>query len=191
MSFNISGIAVSGNYIDRVKELENQLTSELLFEQEVLLETAIENWKEKGICDIVFLERGTIIFTPVESKLNVLDGLMASSVVFTISDASETYRFEKYIGGRLVRSFKIIEGKSVSSSGEKLPSEATAKSKADLIWSEISEVLGENFWGVPTNHRSYRYKFMTRKLKKKIKEETTYDPKPVSELKVKPWWKFW
>ena len=191
MSFNISGIAVSGNYIEKVKELEQKISCELVFEQEVLLETASENWKEKGICDICFLDSGTIIFLPVDSKLSLLDLGTENAVVFTISDAGQTYRFEKYINGKLVRSFKEKEGKKLNAHGERLNSEAISKTTPDFIWSEISEVLGQNFWAVPTDHRAYRYKFMTKKLKKKLEEESTYDPKPVVDLKVKPWWKLW
>lgn len=189
MSFNITGIAISGDYLRRVQELEPQLGCRLVFEQEVLLETAYENWKEKKICDICFFEGGTVIFLPSEWSLEPAK-LPGEVISFVIDDATRTYFYARYSEKELERRFRIKDGKRTGT-GEKSQEEANKKTTTDFIWSEVSRIIGQNFWSVPTDYRAYRYKMVTEKTKKNLDKQESYDPEPISKLPVKPWWKFW
>jgi hypothetical protein len=188
MGFNISGFAIDRNYIEEIDMLQGYLKCYLEFEQEVLFETAAENWKEKRTCDIFFSDKGTIVFTDMDTKLHFQGIEGQKTMAFYISDGSDNYAFTYFDGTEPIRTVREVEGKRTSR-GEKLAVEEKPKMK-DIIWDQLELIIGRNFWSIEPKERAYRYK-VSFKAKNPDEDPLKYDPKPIEDLEVKPWWKFW
>lgn len=101
MGFNIAGLIINEN-IGSEQELESLLNHKLEFVDEVSFEEATRSDREEFTIDVLQTDHGTLIIMEM-GQIYDLSKFEREVVQFIISDVSDTYYFEKYIDGKLVR----------------------------------------------------------------------------------------
>ncbi|MGQ1946043.1 hypothetical protein ACT3CD_02930 [Geofilum sp. OHC36d9] len=187
MGFNISGIAVAKNLQNDIEKIEKEIGFQLEFVEEINFETASSNWKEEGICDIYFGERGTIIFLNHELSIEEYSIMDLPTLTFAMSDVASTYMFHYYENGIFKRSKAESEGKEMRVEGESLDIEFTPIDMDGIIWHLIDETLGQKFMEIDLADKAFRYRLIKSadKLRKTENKENSIDLKPIgNRLKI-------
>lgn len=159
MGFNISGIVINRNFKDDFKVLTQHFGWNLEFEEEITFETASENWKEDGICDVFFTEKGTLLFASMERCIDPWSLPDRNVLSFALSETSMAFNLNYTENGTLKRQLMEHEGKIMTDEGEKLETEKTSSDTSELIWNQIEQVLGCRYWDIDFSAKAYRYVF--------------------------------
>lgn len=187
MGFNISGIAVAKNLQNDIEKIEKEIGFQLEFVEEINFETASSNWKEEGICDIYFGERGSIIFLNHELSIEEYSIMDLPTLTFAMSDVASTYMFHYYENGIFKRSKAESEGKEMRVEGESLDIEFTPIDMDGIIWHLIDETLGQKFMEIDLADKAFRYRLIKSadRLRKTENKENSIDLKPIgNRLKI-------
>jgi hypothetical protein len=172
MGFNLSGIVVNENFKDNLEELTNQFNWNLQFVEEINFETASENWKAEGICDIYFSEQGTLLFIDMDMCVEPWSINSGNTLTFALSETSMAFNLNYCVQQEIKRSIMEAEGERMTDEGERLPIERSAEDTSEIIWGQIGEVLGKTFWSIEPNEKAYRYKFIQKAEAKSFSSET-------------------
>lgn len=195
MGFNLSGIVVNKNYENNLKSLQAEFGWNLQFIEEIDFETASSNWKDEGICDIYFSEKGTLLFVSMDLCIDSWSIKDGNTLTFALSETSMAFNLNYCEGKTLKRSFMQVNDDRMTDEGEKLAIEQTEEDVSEIIWTQLGVVLGKQFWNIEPGEKAFRYHFVPA-AKPAIEEKpemlatikTTVNVAP--EIK-KPWWKFW
>lgn len=160
MGFNLSGIVLNRSYKDNINAINNQFNWNLEFEKEIDFETASENWKDEGICDIYFAEKGTLLFINMDMCVEAWHIENGNSLTFALSETSMAFNLNYCEGQNVKRSIMEVNGERMTDEGDKLQAENSAEDTSEIIWQQMGEVLGKTFWSIEPDEKAYRYKFI-------------------------------
>lgn len=115
MGFNIAGILTS-NQLDKKEKLETLLETKLQYTQDIDGETATLT-KNSAEFDVYTNNKGSIVFFEM-GEIYDFSNTKGECIQFMISDVSDTYYFEKYKDGQLVRKLIVSQGEIAEDEGE-------------------------------------------------------------------------
>ncbi len=120
MGFNIAGLIVNKKISDT--EIETLVESKIRFLNEVDYENAISGFRDENTIDVLQTETGTFLITEL-GQMYDLSGFSHDIIQFMISDVSDTYYFEKFANGQLVRKYITSQGEIAENIGDGFISE--------------------------------------------------------------------
>ncbi|MBY0537238.1 MAG: hypothetical protein K2P88_15410 [Chitinophagaceae bacterium] len=162
MGFNVSGIAINGNFQGREEQLWEALGFNVVFEKEIYFEEASSNWKDDVLCDVYFTERGTLIFLSMDRCIEGYSIPDQQCFTFALSETSMAFNFEYAEGSKVLRRFMEVNGEELSAEGTPLEVELNTSDSADKIWKQIEVVLGASFWSIDPAAKAYCYQFKAK-----------------------------
>jgi hypothetical protein len=162
MGMNLSGIVIEGNLKNQEELLSEILGIGLEFEKEINFETASSNFKEEGILDVYFGEKGTLIFADYEICAGEEYGFEKAKILtFSTSETSMAFYLAYSVNNRTLRNIMEFEGEKITDEGEKLDFEE-GQETSELIFDYISYVLGEDFWEIDDSEKVYRFAIVNK-----------------------------
>jgi|GEM_PF-992378 len=171
MSFNISGIVVSGNHQEHLQELEQNLGWSLEYVEDITFETASENWKKEGICDIYFSDNATLMMLNMDLCLLPMPINGLKTLVFALSETSEAFNLAYCEDEEVVRSIMQVEANVMSETGEPLAIEDSTGDVSKTIWKQLEAVLGKSFYSIQPEEKAKRFRLTEKPAKVPIKQE--------------------
>jgi hypothetical protein len=201
MGFNISGLAINKNYESEFNNLQKELGWNLEKQAEINFETASSNWKDDGICDAYFSEKGTLLFVSMDMCTDSWPLKNDSTLTFALSETSMAFNINYCENGIEKRSIMEVEEQRMKDTGEKLEVEEKSADTAEIIWNQMEVVIGKSFWSIDPGEKAVRYVFVKNDkitletAKPEIhKSETVIESKHDSSgvnTETKKWWQFW
>jgi hypothetical protein len=201
MGFNISGLAINKNYEKDFDQLQKELGWNLEKESEIDFETASSNWKDDGICDAYFTEKGTLLFISMDMCTESWPLKNDNSLTFALSETSMAFNINYCENGIEKRSIMEVEDNRMQDEGEKLEVEDSSEDTSEIIWNQIEVVIGKRFWDIEPDEKAIRYRFVDANV---VNTETSYIEKDTTEtvindnqetfavtIETKRWWEFW
>lgn len=152
MGFNIAGIIVNKKISDT--DIETLLKLKIKFLKEVDFEDATSSFKDENTVDILQTETGTLLITEL-GQMYDLDDSLHDSIQFMVSDISDTYYFEKFLKGQLVRKFITTQGETAEDVGEGHISEED--DLMEKVWEYIDTYLQNDFTNTMQDQTFKRY----------------------------------
>jgi len=152
MGFNIAGIIVNKKISDT--DIETLLKLKIKFLKEVDFEDATSSFKDENTVDILQTETGTLLITEL-GQMYDLDDSLHDSIQFMVSDISDTYYFEKFSKGQLVRKFITTQGETAEDVGEGHISEED--DLMEKVWEYIDTYLQNDFTNTMQDQTFKRY----------------------------------
>ena len=154
MGFNIAGLIVNKKIGET--ELESLLEQKIKFLKEVDFEDAAGSFREGNTIDILQTDTGTLLITEL-GQMYDLEKSLNETIQFMISDASDTYYFEKFSEGQPVRKFLTTEGETAENAGEGHISEED--DVIDTVWEYADNYLQNDFLNNMSDQKFRRYEF--------------------------------
>jgi hypothetical protein len=201
MGFNISGLAINKNYESEFNNLQKELGWNLEKQAEINFETASSNWKDDGICDAYFSEKGTLLFISMDMCTDSWPLKNDNTLTFALSETSMAFNINYCENGIEKRSIMEVEEQRMQDTGEKLEVEEKSTDTAEIIWNQMEVVIGKSFWSIEPGEKAVRYVFVKNDkitletAKPEIhKSETVIESKHDSSAaatETKKWWQFW
>jgi hypothetical protein len=130
------------------------LKLKIKFLKEVDFEDATSSFKDENTVDILQTETGTLLITEV-GQMYDLDDSLHDSIQFMVSDISDTYYFEKFSKGQLVRKFITTQGETAEDVGEGHISEED--DLMEKVWEYIDTHLQNDFTNTMQDQTFKRY----------------------------------
>lgn len=159
MGFNLSGIAINKSYENEFDNLQKQLGWNLEKQAEIDFETASSNWKDDGICDAYFCEKGTLLFISMDMCTESWPLKNDNTLTFALSETSMAFNINYCENGIEKRSIMEVNDERMQDEGEKLEIEDNSEDTSELIWNQIEVVIGKRFWDIEPNEKAIRYVF--------------------------------
>jgi hypothetical protein len=201
MGFNLSGLAINKNYINEFDNLQKELGWNLEKQSEINFETASSNWKDDGICDAYFSEKGTLLFISMDMCTESWPLKNDNSLTFALSETSMAFNINYCESGIEKRSIIEVEDNRMQDEGEKLEVEDSSEDTSEIIWNQIEVVIGKRFWDIEPDEKAVRYRFVNTnavKLETKNIENDTIETEINKNQEIftatnesKRWWEFW
>lgn len=202
MGFNLSGLAINKNYENELDNLQKELGWNLEKQSEIDFETASSNWKDDGICDAYFSERGTLLFISMDMCTEAWPLKKDNSLTFALSETSMAFNINYCENGIEKRSIMEVEEQRMQDAGEKLDVEERSADTSEIIWNQIEVVIGKSFWSIEPDEKAVRYVFVNNDQKKVetakpeiLKSETVVieskNDSSAAAIETKKWWQFW
>jgi hypothetical protein len=201
MGFNLSGLAINRNFEKDFDKLQEELGWNLERQSEINFETASSNWKDDGICDAYFSERGTLLFISMDRCAESWPLKNYNTLTFVLSEISMAFSVNYCAHGILKRSIMEVEGERLQDEGERLEVEDRSEDTSELIWNQIEVVTGKRFWDIENDERAVRYLFSKANPIKmgpprNERDRTEAVGKSSSDVSAslvdtKKWWQFW
>ena len=201
MGFNLSGLAINKNYENEFDNLQKELGWNLEKQSEIDFETASSNWKDDGICDAYFSEKGTLLFISMDMCTESWPLKKDNTLTFALSETSMAFNINYCENGIEKRSIMEVNDERMQDEGEKLEVEDKSEDTSEIIWNQIEAVIGKRFWDIEPDEKAVRYVFAkTNDKKMETNQNETFDSKPIVESKneisiatteTKKWWQFW
>jgi hypothetical protein len=141
MGFNITGILVKKKF-DNEQEIETFLEKKIEFSKDVDFDEATSSFRDKNTVDILQTENGGFIITGLGELYNLVK-TENEVIQFMVSDVSDTYYFEKYSAGQLVRKYISSQGETIENIGEGFINEN--EDLIENIWAFADEYLKNDF----------------------------------------------
>jgi hypothetical protein len=200
MGFNISGLAINKNYENDFEELQKELGFTLERDSEIDFETASSNWKEDGICDVYFSEKGTLMFISMDKCAESWPLQNDNSLTFALSETSMAFNINYCENGVEKRSIIEFNGERMNEEGEKLEVEDKSEDASEIIWNQIEVVIGKSFWNIEPDEKAVRYVFGKENVfvtgshqneATGFKENENHLKHSEPQGEAKKWWQFW
>jgi hypothetical protein len=200
MGFNISGLAINKNYENDFNNLINELGWNLEKTSEIYFEKASSNWKDDGICDVYFSDKGTLMFISMDMCTQSWPLKNDNTLTFALSETSMAFNINYCENGVEKRSIMEVNGQRLQDKGEKLEIEGKSGDTSEIIWNQIEAVIGKSFWEIEPDEKAMRYIFNTTNEPTEIQQkEMTYseqlrENQPIDSgtaKEQKKWWQFW
>jgi hypothetical protein len=201
MGFNISGLAINNNYENDFEKLQKQLGWHLEKQSEIDFETASSNWKEEGICDVYFSEKGTLLFISMDRCTESFSLPNDNTLTFALSETSMAFNINYCEKGIEKRSIMEVNDERLEDEGEKLEVENRSEDTSEIIWNQIEVVISKSFWQIEPDEKAVRYVFgEANKPVFELLQQETYRTEteagvPSKEVELKKesrkWWQFW
>jgi len=163
MGINISGIAINKSYRDNIDQLQSDFNWVFSKESETDFETASKNWTKKGVCYVYFTDSGTLMFLEKDmcSYPYSIEG--SNCLTFVHSETSMAFKFDYNEGKILRRSIMEVKGKNLDNYGNSLSVEEISTDTSEIIFAQISQVLGKEFFSIEPDERAFKLTFATEK----------------------------
>lgn len=201
MGFNLSGLAINKNYESEFDNLQKELGWNLEKQSEIDFETASSNWKDDGICDAYFSEKGTLLFISMDMCTESWPLKKDNSLTFALSETSMAFNINYCENGIEKRSIMEVNDQRMQDTGEKLDIEEKSADTSEIIWNQIEVVIGKSFWSIEPDEKSVRYVFAkSGKVKMETAKSEIRNSETIIESKndissatteTKKWWQFW
>lgn len=159
MGFNLSGLAISRNYSNDFDYLQKQLGWNLEKLGEINFEEASSNWKEEGICDVYFSEKGTLLFISMDMCTDSFPLKNENTLTFALSETSMAFNINYCENGVEKRSIMEVNGEKMQNEGNSLEVEQKSEDTSEIIWNQIEVVIGKRFWDIEPDEKAIRYHF--------------------------------
>jgi hypothetical protein len=159
MGFNLSGLAINKNYENEFGKLQKQLGWNLEKRGEIDFETASSNWKDDGICDVYFCEKGTLLFISFDRSTDPWPLKNDNTLTFALSETSMAFNINYCENGVEKRSIMEVNDKRIRNEGEKLEVEDKSEDASEIIWNQIEVLIGKKFWSIEPDEKAFRYVF--------------------------------
>lgn len=140
MGFNLAGLIVRKKLTEI--EIGTFLETSLHFLEEVDFETATSDFRDENTIDVLQTEKGTLIITGF-GNIYDLASIKEEVIQFMVSDISDTYYFEQYSDGNLLRKYITSQGETAEDIGEGIISEED--DIMDKVWTLTDEYLQNGF----------------------------------------------
>ncbi len=201
MGFNLSGLAINKNYADEFGKLQKELGWNLEQQSEIDFEAASSNWKDEGICDVYFSEKGTLLFMNIDMCTEPWPLEKNNTLTFALSETSMAFNINYCENGIEKRSITEVEGQRMRDEGEKLSVEDQSEDTSEIIWNQLEVVIGKRFWDIEPDEKAVRYVFakMGETNQEAHQPGSSYrgpiiETKrefPITPGESKKWWQFW
>lgn len=197
MGFNVSGLVINKNYRDNFESLRKELGWTLKKEGEISFEEASANWKDDGICDVYFSEKGTLLFISMDMCVESWGLKNANTLTFALSETSMAFNMNYCENGILKRSIMEVDGDRMGDEGEKLAVEEKSEDISEIIWNQMEVVLGKSFWSIDPGDKAERYLFVNEDYRSSednsgfSSENEDGLPEVSRPQEARKWWKFW
>ncbi|NDV70448.1 hypothetical protein [Dysgonomonas sp. 25] len=156
MGFNIAGIIIGKKYTD-IAHLSEAIGFDLELDYEISFDEAIENWKEEGLFDVYFGEKGTAIFTHVSKALDPCKIQEAETLTFIHLEFSMSFNINYTTNKETIFSLTEFEDTGKKITGDTFIIEKlNISDTSDLIFKMIAKVLGEDILNVSSKTKVYR-----------------------------------
>jgi hypothetical protein len=152
MGFNVAGLMIRKK-VDQ-SEIEKLLSNKISFVEDVDFEGATSEAKDDNAIDVLQSESGTLLITTLGSIFDLSD-TSDDIIQFMISEVSDTYYFEHYNSGQLIRKFIYSQGEIAEDTGEGEVSEKD--DLADKVWELAGNYLQNDFAENMFDHKFRRY----------------------------------
>lgn len=159
MGFNISGLIINKNFENDFENLQKELGWKLEKKSEISFETASSNWKDEGICDVYFTDKGTLMFISMDMCTESFAVKDANTLTFALSETSMAFNISYCENGIEKRSIMEVEGERIQDEGEKLIVENSSQDTSEIIWNQIEVMLGKSFWKIESDEKAVRFIF--------------------------------
>ncbi|MGC3947590.1 MAG: hypothetical protein QM762_24310 [Chryseolinea sp.] len=211
MGFNVSGLVINKNYKANFDALQKELGWNLQKQADILFEEASSNWKDDGICDVYFSEKGTLMFISMDMCAEAWGLKEANTLTFALSETSMAFNLNYCEKGVEKRSIMSVEDNRMSDEGAKLEVESKSEDVSEIIWNQMEVVLGKSFWSIDPGEKAERYIFVKEKKQEptavenedRVREVLAKSPamralleeelrkRQVTAKPEKKWWRFW
>lgn len=162
MGLNISGIAIDKVFENKIEELNSKFGWNLEFEKEITFEEASANFKDEGIADIYFSKNGTLIFLSDPYMVDAKNSIGNKVLGFGYLETPMAFVFNYYEDGTVLREIVTHNGEVKSEQGNQLEIESDNKDVTELIFEQMSNLIGERFWDVDNGATAKRYRFVSK-----------------------------
>lgn len=142
MGYNVAGI-ITTTKIENEAGINSLLGTNASLVGNVDFDEATSMEKEPGVADVFAGEGGSVIFTFM-TDIYDLSETTGEVMQFIISDVSDTYYFEKYNDGELVRKLIVSQGEIHEDEGE--DEDINEDTVSDFIWEYIENVINEDIY---------------------------------------------
>lgn len=160
MGFNISGLVINKNYENNFDDLQEALGWTLKKQEDISFLTASSNWKDTGICDVYFSDKGTFLFLNMDMCARSWGIKNANTLTFTLSEISMAFYIGYCENGIVKRTIMEVNEQRMQDNGEKLTIEEKSPDTSEMIWNQIGVVLGKRFWDIEQDEKAERYIFV-------------------------------
>ncbi len=159
MGFNFSGIAFNKNYENDFETLQKELGWNLEKQGDIIFEEASENWKDEAYCDVYYTENGTLLFAEFDRCLDAITIDQVHTLSFGVSESSMTFSMHYCEDGELKRALMEVDGATFEDIGDPLPIEKENPAVFDVIFAQLKELIGQEFFGIDLAVPCTRYVF--------------------------------
>jgi hypothetical protein len=181
MGFNLSGLVINKNYSDDFEGLQKQLGWNLIKQDEINFETASSNWTDEGICNVYFLDKGTLMFINMDMCTDGYPLKNDNTLTFALSETSMAFNINYCENGIEKRSIMEVNGERMQNEGNPLEVEEKSGDTSEIIWNQIEVVLGKSFWNIEPDEKAMRYVFTTNNGQSEIAEQDFDINTPISK----------
>lgn len=136
MGYNIAGLIFNTKLTK--DDLEAFLDTKTEYLKEVSLEEATESGRDENTIDILESETGMLVIMEL-GEMYDLSISTNQAIQFMVSDTSDTYYFEKYSNGELVRKYITTQGEIAEDIGDGIID--TEKDLIDEVWTIANDYL--------------------------------------------------
>jgi len=157
MGLNILGFVINKNYQKKFEDLQKELPWKIKKLEEINFETASSSYKDDGICDVYFSEKGTLLLINTNRVPESWGVTNANTLFFLHSDTSTTFCLSYSENGIEKREIVEAEYERLKDEGEKLKVEDISEDTSEIIFNQIEVVLGKRFWDIDQAERAERY----------------------------------
>jgi hypothetical protein len=191
MGFNVSGLVINKNYQEDFDKLQKQLGWHLKKEQEIDFETASSNWKDDGICDVYFSEKGTLLFISMDRCLQSWALPEDDTLTFALSETSMAFNLSYCERGVEKRALMEANDERMEDEGEPLEVEARSEDTSEIIWNQMEVVLGKAFWDISPEEKATRFLFVDAPVETTITSNAVEPEVATIPQAPKKWWQIW
>ncbi len=136
MGYNIAGLIFNTKLTK--EDLEAFLDAKTEYINEISLEEATESGRDENTIDILESETGMLVIMEL-GEMYDLSISTKEAIQFMVSDTSDTYYFEKYSNGELIRKYITTQGEIAEDIGDGIID--TEKDLIDEVWTITNDYL--------------------------------------------------
>lgn len=194
MSMYISGIALNKDFSRNLNELTEAVNLKITPKGQTNFKMASTAWVEQDQAYIYCAPGATLLFLHPDHCTEAFPVKQLNTLAFAISEADMTSEMHYTHNGFHSRSLIEQEGEIIDEEGDELENEENSGDVQEMIWDQLDEILGLNFWDVKPSARVIQCDI--RKVERPVVMPTRRKEVEVKEMEEKveantSWWKFW
>lgn len=192
MSMYISGIALNKDFSRNLNELTEAVNLKIIPKGQTNFKTASTDWVEKEHAYIYCAPGTTLLFLHPDHCTEAYPVKQLNTLAFAISEADMTSELHYTQNGFHSRSLIEQEGEIIDEEGDELECEEGASDVQDMIWDQLDEILGINFWDISPDSKVIQCDItkVARPVIPARKPKVVQETEEIVEANTS-WWKFW